>query len=86
MYRTPPEENAQEFDLEAALVENPAHEAQQPAPPEKAEEVTIGMKKSTDARKKLRPAKTCQSVLQEGEGLWRRTDTKRMVPSLSAPT
>ena len=35
MYRTPPEENAQEFDLEAALVENPAHEAQQPAPPEK---------------------------------------------------
>ena len=52
----------------------------------KAEEVTIGMKKSTDARKKLRPAKTCQSVRQEGEGLWRRTDTKRMVPSLSAPT
>ena len=52
----------------------------------KAEEVTIGMKKSTDARKKLRPSQTCQSVLQEGEGLWRRTDTKRMVPSLSAPT
>ena len=62
MDRTPPEENAQEFDLEAALVENPAHEAQQPAPPEKAEAVTIGMKKSTDARKKLGPAKTCQSV------------------------
>ena len=28
-----PEEDAKEFDLEAGLVENPAHEPQQKAPP-----------------------------------------------------
>ena len=38
----PPEEDTKEFDLEGALVQNPAHEPQKKAPPAKKAQLVIG--------------------------------------------